>query len=317
MSIETIVEVTHQTLAVNQTFTLTLASTGFVVNNYTGTIPDGDKGDIVTSVSSTVWTIDQKAVTYDKFQDIPSGALLGRGDAAAGTMGPVTLGANLSLSALNVLSATGGSVTDGDKGDIVVSGSGAVWTIDSYAVSNAKLANAPALTIKGNDTASTGSPKDISVLEFNQYVYDNIVIDADHNVSGLGSLAFYDVLDLVDASGTDLRFQTTLPVGTLVGSFNDSGSLSVPGFNPPQVITLGDGLSMDSLGALTSKGLYYFHNQPSASSAWVINHNLGSRPNVSVFSVGGVEVFAEVLQASVNQSQILFNNPFSGYAICS
>jgi hypothetical protein len=58
----------------------------------------------------------------------------------------------------------------------------------------------------------------------------------------------------------------------------------------------------------------YEHIQSVASSTWTANHNLGFRPNVSVKTMGGVEVMAEVQHTSVNQTQITFDSPMTGIA---
>ena len=60
--------------------------------------------------------------------------------------------------------ANGGyaSVSDGDKGDITVSGTGTVWTIDNNVVTNAKLAQVATATLKGRVTAATGNVEDLT-----------------------------------------------------------------------------------------------------------------------------------------------------------
>jgi hypothetical protein len=59
----------------------------------------------------------------------------------------------------------GGGVTDGDKGDVVVSGGGAAWAIDSNAVTNAKLADMASQTFKGRVAAGSGDPQDLTASQ--------------------------------------------------------------------------------------------------------------------------------------------------------
>lgn len=56
-------------------------------------------------------------------------------------------------------------------------------------------------------------------------------------------------------------------------------------------------------------------NQSTPDVIWTINHNLGRKTPVTVYTVGGVEMFAEIIQTSVNQTLVYFDQPTAGYAI--
>ncbi len=59
--------------------------------------------------------------------------------------------------------SAGAGVSDGDYGDITVSSSGTVFTIDSGVVTLAKMANMATDSFIGRDTAGTGAPEVLSV----------------------------------------------------------------------------------------------------------------------------------------------------------
>lgn len=58
-------------------------------------------------------------------------------------------------------SVAAAGVADGDKGDVIVSAGGSVYTIDSNVVTNAKAAQMATKTYKGRTSAGTGNSEDV------------------------------------------------------------------------------------------------------------------------------------------------------------
>lgn len=98
-----------------------------------------------------------------------------------------TAGQILSVTAGVPTWASGVAVTDGDKGDITVTTTGTVWTIDNDVVTFAKLQNITQARLLGRYTASTGDAQEITLG------------------SGLTLNAGTGVLDAVISSGTTVK----------------------------------------------------------------------------------------------------------------
>jgi hypothetical protein len=62
------------------------------------------------------------------------------------------------------------------------------------------------------------------------------------------------------------------------------------------------------------KATYYKHDQQEPSNEWVVAHNLGKFPSVSVIDTDDSLVIGSVLYLNLNQLKISFTGSFSGKA---
>jgi len=111
-----------------------------------------------------------------------------------------------------------------------------------------------------------------------------------------------------------MALEVTIRNSALVTSINGGNTSVVLGATAPVTVTIGTFLPVPGPAGASGNGARYTHTQATASAIWTANHNLGYRPTVSVFSAGGVEVEAEVLHVSVNQTRISFNVAVTGTA---
>lgn len=179
---------------------------------------DGDKGDITVSGTGTVWSIDSNSVTFPKLIDLTTQRVIGRNTAGTGdpeevsvsqlldwlssTQGSIIYRSSGAWTVLTpgtsgyYLQTTGAasnpqwaavpSLSDGDKGDITVSASGATWTIDASTITYAKMQNVSATDkILGRSTAGAGVVEEITCTATGRSIIDDASTSAVRTTLGL------------------------------------------------------------------------------------------------------------------------------------
>jgi hypothetical protein len=134
------------------TLSLTASSTNYVVVHRT-------TGAITVSTSNTNWN---DTATYARVYKITTSA------------SAVSATEDHRVTTNGILAGGGGAgsgVSDGDKGDVTVSGSGATWTIDAGAVTYAKMQDVSATSrILGRKTAAAGDVEECTLSEILDFI---------------------------------------------------------------------------------------------------------------------------------------------------
>lgn len=91
----------------------------------------------------------------------------------------------------------GGGISDGDKGDITVSGSGTVWTVDNDAITFAKTQNIASARMLGRSTAGSGDIEELTAAQArsNIGVMNIVVLASDYANSNAVANTLEDVTD--------------------------------------------------------------------------------------------------------------------------
>lgn len=153
---------TVPTFSSNQDITAALQGLIDQVSDLIADFPHFDEGDF--AVTSVGGACDGKAIALQTPLDVDRFVAVSSSDTSPGTLFTKLSTPNSSVSITNVADTTVGvDISTGDKGDIVVSGGGNTWTIDTGVVTLAKMQDISTQKILGRSTASTGDVEQLSL----------------------------------------------------------------------------------------------------------------------------------------------------------
>jgi hypothetical protein len=177
----------------------------------------------------------------------------------------------------------GGSISDGDKGDITVSSSGTVWTIDNLAVTNAKINDVVWSKITGTPTTILG-------------------------------YGITDPIVLTSSSYADPAWITSLAWSKITGLAFTNGVKEAAG-----TVTAGGYFEADSISYISnSSKIFRVQSRTSASSLFYGNYQYGPSAFALFLSGGHADTYSRItgttsqLEARVNHSSGYYSDFLMG-----
>lgn len=156
------------------------------------------------------------------------------------------------------------------------------------------------------------------------YIYKKAVEWADEYYVGTAKLD--KIVEVLEAKCNIYEYGKLTPIYSDVVTVNIVG-LAYPYLLKETPLILGNGLngSSDFSGASVTINLdfdiikeetrdYYLHDQQTASSSWVITHNMDKYPSVSIVDTSNDIIMGEIRYNSLNQLTITFTADISGKA---
>ena len=204
--------------AAAQRTTLGLGTLATQNGTFSGTSSGTNTGD--QNLFSTIVVAGQSNVVADSASDTLT--------LVAGSNVTITTDASTDTITISSTGGGGGSLTDGDKGDITVSSSGTVWTIDNDAVTYAKIQNVSTTDrLLGRQTAGAGDVEEITCTSAGRALLDDVDAAAQRTTLGLGTLATQSGTFSGTSSGTNTGDQTITLTNDVTGSGTGSFATTI------------------------------------------------------------------------------------------
>lgn len=149
----------------------------------------------------------------------------------------ITAGSNITITdggaGSTVTISSAGGVTDGDKGDITVSGSGATFTIDNDVVTYAKMQNVSATDmVLGRSTAGAGDVEEIACTAAGRALLDDANAAAQRTTLGVTSIA-----TVTAGAGIETWLATPSSANLATAITDETGTGALVFANTPTLVT--------------------------------------------------------------------------------